>query len=130
MSKKQESEKQEAIARLRKWIKPGSTVYTVIRNVSRSGMSREIGVVLIDKDGSMLHPNHAVSKALGWRLGKKDGVIVGGCGMDMGFHLVYSLGSVLFGHGDECAKLGIIKGRNGDKKPETDGGYLLNQKWI
>lgn len=91
----------EALAKLREWIKPGDTVYTILRNVSRSGMSREIGVVLL-RDGTDLHPNWSVARVLGERLGKRDGIIVGGCGMDMGFHLVYSLSSAMFPKGYGC----------------------------
>ena len=100
MARITKSERAEAIARLRDWIKPGDTVYTILRHVSRSGMQREIGIVLLstERDGRTvdLHPNHAVATALDYRLGKHDGVIVGGCGMDMGFHLVYELSHTLY----------------------------------
>lgn len=102
MTKAQKQERDEAIAKLREWIKPGDTVYTILRNVSRSGMQREIGIVLMKPDGVVLHPNWSVAKALGYRLGKRDGVIVGGCGMDMGFEIVYNLSRVLFGAGFGC----------------------------
>jgi hypothetical protein len=46
MSKAKDTARQEAIAQLREWIKPGDTVYTIVRHVSRSGMQRTIGVVL------------------------------------------------------------------------------------
>ena len=99
-------EVEESLARLREWIKPGDTVYTILRHRSSSGMSREIGVALISNDKERgvvdLHPNYAVARVLGARMGKRDGVIMGGCGMDMGFHLVYSLASVLFPHGFGC----------------------------
>lgn len=133
MNQKQK-EKEEAIARLREWIKPGDTVYTVLRHVSSSGMSRVISVVLIKpgKSGEepvMLHPNHAVAAALGLTLvtkGGSNGVKMGGCGMDMGFALVYELGAVLFPGGDGK----YTRGRNGMTGPETNGGYLLNQRWL
>jgi hypothetical protein len=98
-------EVQEATQRLRQWIKPGDTVHTILRNVSRSGMQREIGVVLLPrKDGALgpIHPNHSVAVVLGERLGKRDGIIIGGCGMDMGFNLVYSLSHALFRGGFGC----------------------------
>lgn len=105
MTKAQKAEKAEAIAQLREWIKPGDTVYTILDHVSRSGMSRQIRVVLLDcEDGKAIdrHPNWAIGKALGLSHGKRNGrelnsLTVGGCGMDMGFHLVYSLSSVLYG---------------------------------
>ena len=115
MTKQQRTDRQEAIDQLRQWIKPGDTVYTILEHVSRSGMSRSIRVVLLkhadavwngcklhDEDGSDcehvvdLHPNHAVAVALGLRRSKREGVIVGGCGMDMGFHLVYELSHTIY----------------------------------
>jgi len=51
MTKKQEAEKQEQIAQLRKWLKPGDTVYMIIDHVARSGMSRSIRVVLMKCEG-------------------------------------------------------------------------------
>ena len=40
------AEKAEALARLREWLKPGDTVYTILEHVSSSGMSRAIRFVL------------------------------------------------------------------------------------
>lgn len=151
------AERDKAVAQLREWLKPGDTVYTILRHVSRSGMSREIGCVLI-KDGAHLHPNYSIAKALGERQGKRDGVIVGGCGMDMGFDLVYRLGYRLFpdGFGIEGSKAAsngraapkkrpatreeaaamvaagwTFHGRNGDASGwDSDGGYALQQRWL
>lgn len=87
----------EAAERLRSWLKPGDTVYTILDHVSRSGMSRNIRVVII-RDGEPLHPNRAVQTVLGYPRAKRgDGFAVGGCGMDMGFHVVHSLGYALWG---------------------------------
>ena len=145
-------EQTEALERLRGWLKPGDTVHCILRNVSRSGMQREIGLV-IQKGDSMLHPNHAAACVLGERLGKRDGVIVGGCGMDMGFHLVYSLSRRLFpdgfgieGEGPDGKKYRPVSkadakayvrqgvkfyGRNGDASGwDTDGGYALRHSWL
>lgn len=113
MTKAQKAEKQEAIDQLREWIKPGDTVYTILEHVSRSGMQREIRVLVpyVKRDGvcgpgnnnglacsvDFLHPNWSVAKALGLRQGKRDGLIMGGCGMDMGFALVYELSHALYG---------------------------------
>lgn len=71
-------------------------------------MLREIGVVgILPEDPrtpgagfGLVHPNYAVSTVLGWARGKRDGIRVSGCGMDMGFHLVYNLSLVLYGSGD------------------------------
>ena len=60
----------------------------------------------------------------------KDGsVIVGGCGMDMGFNIVYSLSRRLWPKGFKLPK--GKAGRNGDTSgTDTDGGYALNQRWL
>ena len=152
MSKASDAERQSAIEQLREWIKPGDTVYTILRSVSRSGMSREIGVVLLLPEGRGnelegitpvdVHPNYAVSKALGARMGKRDGVVVDGCGMDMGFQLVYLLGATLWPAGFGCIGEGCRSNdhSNGDRdrtphhetKPHwhRNGGYALNHRWL
>jgi hypothetical protein len=87
----------ESFANLRKWLKPGDTVHTICDHVSRSGMTRHIRVVIL-RDGEALHPNHAVACVLGLPRAKRgDGIVVGGCGMDIGFHIVHSLGYALYG---------------------------------
>ena len=151
------ADRDEALAVLRKWIKPGDTVYTVLDHVSRSGMSRIIRVVLLQTgdDGKPvdLHPNWAVGKVLGLSHGKRngrelDGLRVDGCGMDMGFHLVYNLSRTLFRDGFGCIGEGCPSNdhSNGDRDytphgtknaPDDphghwhrDGGYTLKQRWL
>ena len=117
MTKRQKTERDEAITQLRAWIKPGDTVYTILDSVSRSGMSRQIRVVIpmIDRHDDehqaatvdFHHPNWAVGKALGLSHAKRhgrvqDALVVSGCGMDMGFHLVYELSHALYGEGYPC----------------------------
>lgn len=107
MPKATKAEIEEQTEILKEWFPKGATVYTVLRHMSASGMSREIGVVAIIGKDDIRHPNHAVSTVLGWPRSKGDGVKVSGCGMDMGLHLVYALASKLYGD-----------------------GYALNQRWI
>jgi hypothetical protein len=128
MTKAQKAERAEAIARMHEWVKPGDTVYTILRHVSRSGMQREIGVVLMLPDdrkrdldarhGGMtpvdLHPNYPVAKVIGARVGKRDGVIMGGCGMDMGFALVYELSARLYPDGFGCIGAGCPSNDHGN----------------
>ena len=84
-------------------IDPGDTVYTVLRHVSRSGMSRSISVIVLTEDypNNGVHPrdvSFSVAKLLGMSYDMKTGgVKVNGCGMDMGFHLVSNLSYALFG---------------------------------
>lgn len=125
MSKYTKREQEKAIEQLRAELKPGDTVHTVLRHVSRSGMQRRIDVVLL-RDGDTRYLTWLVAKALGLRsTGNGDGVVVGGCGMDMGFHIVYELGSVLWPKGAD-----YVSGRNGSKASEPCGGYCLKQRWI
>lgn len=95
-----EQEKAEALERLRDWVKPGDTVYCVLRSVSRSGMSRCIQFFIVEQ-GSVRRPlsylGYNIAKAAGYRYDlKREGLIVNGCGMDMGFavvdHLEHALG--------------------------------------
>ena len=69
---------------------PSDTIYTVLRHVSNSGMKREISVKMIDA-GRIIHLDYLVSTALGMKQGKHNGIVVRGCGMDMGFHIVHNV---------------------------------------
>jgi hypothetical protein len=84
--------KQEAAQELSNILKDinTDTIYTVIRHVSASGMSREISVRMIDA-GRIISLDWLVSNALGIKIGKHNGLVVKGCGMDMGYHLVENI---------------------------------------
>ena len=126
------SEKEEAREYLRGILKPGDTVYCILRNVSRSGMSRVIDLVtLAGKSATNNHIRgigHVAAQALGQTYDpKREGIKIGGCGMDMGFELVYNLGRVLFPEGFKVEG----RGRNGDTTGwDNDGGYALTHRWI
>lgn len=108
MTKQAELERQEGITRLREILKPGDTVYTILRHVSSSGMSRQISPVVII-DGKPDDISWEVAKLGIWkRKYPHDSLTVGGCGMDMGFHVVYELSHVLFpdGFGLPCIHCG------------------------
>jgi hypothetical protein len=98
------------------YLNEGDTVYTVLRSVSSSGMSRTMSLK-VAKDGKILDLTYYASVVLDYPLVEVNGsraVRVGGCGMDMGFHVVYSLSRVLFR----------------DESPIGDAGYLLSQAWL
>lgn len=117
----------QACEQLRAMIKPGDTVYTCLRNVSASGMSRRISVHVIQtetrngKRATVLRDvSGYVATALDYPIhDRTHALVVGGCGMDMGFHVVYSLGRTLW-------KDGTLR-RKGARR---DTGYALNQEWI
>ena len=125
MTRVNDTERQKALTHLRKMLKPGTTVYTILRHVSRSGMSRQIDVYVIRK-GEPVWITAYVGNAIGRPQSMKDwqnqnGLRVNGCGTDMGFRLVYELSCALY-----------PDGRNGTPENELDknGGYALTQKWI
>jgi hypothetical protein len=125
-----------AIQELREVLKTGDIVYTMITHVSNSGMMRTIRTIII-RNNEPLDISYKVAKALGWNLNRKhDGITVNGCGMDMGFHVVYSLSSRLFPEGHVCIgeKCPSNDHSNGDRDytphNHKDGGYALIQKWL
>lgn len=107
------AEKKQSLETLKNLIQRGDTVYTILRHVSRSGMQREISVKLI-KDNRPHDISFNVAEILGERQGKSGGIIVNGCGMDMGFDLVYRLSCALF-----CPD-----------KYSHDAAYALKQEWL
>lgn len=130
LSKKaqKEQERQEAIEHLRTLLKPGDTVYAVSRYVSTSGMIRRIDLFKMMPDGP-LYLTYYAGLAIGYKSSDKGGLVIKGSGMDMGFHVVYELGRVLFPKGFKLPK--GTRGRNGDKSGfDKDGGYALKQRWL
>ena len=147
MTTKAETERTEAIEQLRKWLKPGDTVYTILRHVSRSGMQRKISVVVLTKDDAGriidLHPNWSVAKATGYQLDADghDSLVVNGAGMDMGFDVVYNLSRAVFpeyqclGWNGNCPSNEHVNNRGkesdvyGTAVVHTDG-YALSHRWL
>jgi hypothetical protein len=143
MTKKQEREndREDSARDLRKLLKPGATVYHVMRSVSRSGMRREIVSYAI-VDDRMQYLSGYMARVLDMRRGKRDGLIVNGCGMDMGFHLVNNLSYALYkdGHGctgDYCPS---NEHSNGDRSRAKHSkrhphwhhtsGFALRSEWL
>ena len=106
-------DKAEAIERLRSMMDVGNTIYTVLRHVSGSGMTRYIDLYVI-KDNRPLRITWSAAIALGWTYDRKrEALKVTGCGMDMGFHTVYTLARVIYS--------GMVEG---------DAGYSLQHNWM
>ena len=99
----------ERIKSLKKAFPKGSTAYTKLVHCSKSGMTRIISVMAIKKN-EPYYLNHHISEILSFKKAEKFGeygLKVGGCGMDMGFHLIYTLSYKLYGD-----------------------GYAIKQRWI
>lgn len=153
-----EFEQANAIVMLKDWIKPGDTLHTQIKTVSRSGMSRVIQVIKIDcgesSEPSLSYLGYNIALALDWKYDRdREGIKVGGCGMDMGFHVVNTLGYALYGakaqYGSdrEATKLrkALLKAdrfyytQGGQPEPDPTkpdrlwfggAGYALKQCWL
>lgn len=77
-----------------------STVTTIVRHVSKSGMSRAISVLATDVNGTIEDVSWIVARAGIFKSDTRHaGLKVSGTGMDMTFHVTYSIASVLYGDG-------------------------------
>ena len=137
---------QDAKETLLNILEPGDTIYTVLRNVSRSGMTRSIDVYSMKCDGGAFSKrwlSRLVAKAIDTTFDeRREAVKVGGCGMDMGYHIVNCLGYELYPDGFECTgcderghdRCPSNDHSNGDRsyKPHhhNSGGYAFHHEWI
>ena len=103
---------------LEEYLTDTRTVYTVLRSVSASGMTRHISLVVagLNHEGkpALFDITYHAAKVLGDKLSERNGyraIKVNGCGMDMGYHLVHNLSSVLFAGQDRA-------------------GYELSHRWL
>ena len=119
-----EALKQQAIKKLKLLLNPGCTVYTSVKSVNQSGMSRRISFYLVDAEKSIQNIDHWVTLATGYKMSANGGVVVGGYGMDMAFSVVYNLGHALWPQGTDTPH----GTRNG--APDSSGGYALRQRAI
>jgi hypothetical protein len=108
-AKQKEHDKSWALYIL-KDIKPDTVIYTMVKHVSSSGMSRDISLYYVS-EGRICDISYYVAAALGNQRAKNGAVKISGCGMDMGFSLVYDLSSVLFQGQDRA-------------------GYVLKHEWL
>ncbi len=143
-TKEPTTEQLEMRARLREMYPPGAPVVTTLNHVSQSGMTRAISVVTCGGGGP---------EDVSWMLPRAfpehfqfdnrwGGIKRGGCGMDMGFDLAYSLASALYPQGFECIGQSEQPRRycpsndhsNGDRDYQPhhhrSGGYALPHRWL
>jgi hypothetical protein len=115
---------------LKKLFARNTKVYTSIKRVSSTGMSRHISVYVARKEQIINITWHVGNITEYKRNNDTGGLVVGGCGMDMGFHLIYSLSRCLYPKGFKLPKSQKY-GRNGDTSGfDKDGGYRLKQEWM
>lgn len=93
------SEREHALTRLREHLTPGTTVFTILRHVSATGMSRVIELYVF-KDNEPVCLTWCAARVLDCSLARnQSGLRIQGAGMDMGYHLVYELSAVVLRDG-------------------------------
>jgi hypothetical protein len=111
---RREREQREAADKLRAMLGDQPRIYTVLRHVSASGMSRDISLMVADGD-DIINITYTAATVLGDRVRESRGhwaIRVGGCGMDMGFHLVYTLSDRLY------------------RETRDRAGYVVDHRWL
>ena len=117
----------QSLAALHDILQPGDTVYSVLRHVSRSGMRRHIDFYAVKNGSHIWLSGHIANVLDSVKRGtdpRSEGLTVDGCGQDMGFAVVYSLGHAMWPKGTPSPH----GSRNGE--PDSDGGYALRHAWI
>ena len=133
-------DRSEIVKELRELLPPGTTVYTKLNHVSSSGMMRVIEVLVI-RDNQPRYITYQVADILDYKMHKKyEGLKVHGCGMDMGFSVVYNLSRALYAEiGYECLELKSercpaafhVNTRDKTiKEPVHHDGYALRHRWV
>ncbi len=139
----EEEAKKELLDLFKEDIKKGipPTVYTTLKHVSSSGMLRHIDVIYI-KDNKPINLNFYIERLGLYKRAKNahaanaDSLRVSGCGMDMGFSVVFDLSGTLYQDkficlGQECKSNDHVNGdRNYKPHKHSDGSYLLQQSWL
>lgn len=98
-------------------------LYVLNRHVSRSGMLRRVSVFVVN-GGELVDVTRLVADVTGFKLSRNyttnaDTLALQGAGMDMHFHLTYTLGRKLYPAGDT---------RPG--ATHTDAGYMIRKATI
>lgn len=92
-------------------------IYTILRHVSASGLSRDISL-FYDSPTGIRPITHTAARALGYKCisaGGFNAIRQQGGGMDMGFNLVYNLSAVIYK----------------DQLPAGDSaGQYLSHRWL
>lgn len=107
-AKTSETVKADAKRALLAILDDGATVYTVLRSVSRSGMSRTIDLLYaVNNDprtsfnNGILYLSGYAADLCGFTVNRKSNgmtsgrIVMRGCGMDMGYHAVETLARAL-----------------------------------
>lgn len=139
MSKSAEklAEQTDALKRLREIVKPGDTLYTILRHRSSS-----VSVIKINGRGRIFDLDYLLRRGLDYKFDEKNGGLkVGKVGVDMGFSVVYHLSNTLYGHlstngykclGDHCPSNSHVNDLSAPrgKGVRHNDGYAISQCWL
>jgi hypothetical protein len=124
MNKITKKEIAKTIKDIKKLVKPNDTIYCFNRHTSQSGMMRRISFYVVKKN-KLISLDWYIARITSYSHDRnRGGLIVNGCGMDMGFSVVYELGSTLWPKGTPKPH----GTRNGE--PDRKGGYALKHSWM
>lgn len=135
-------ERARAIALLQHRLKAGDRLYTILRSVSGSGMTRHLDIYRI-VDGKPLRFSKLAADAAGYGWNRTRAEIrTEGGGLDVGHQLVYDLGRLCFPDGfgcvgDKCRSNDHSNGDHSYRKHtkaashwHKNGGYAFVQEWL
>lgn len=143
MPKVSKTRQAECRARLLELLQPGDRIFATVTHVSKSGMSRVIDFHIYRCDTDARNPQRLwLTPFMGDLLGESwgdRGIKRVGCGQDMAFDAVYTLGRILFPDGFECVGARCRSNDHSNGMPRilfpnvpradqhhTDGGYAFD----
>jgi hypothetical protein len=118
----------ESTDKLRAILPPGSQIRTIVTHVSPSGMTRWIRLFAMS-DGELEDISWRAGMVMGCNVNSRNhgGIEIGGCGMDMGFHAVYSLSRSLYRDGFTCTQYADTGNGRVDKTEGNDDYHALKR---
>ena len=117
-------QQQAALTFLHQLLQPGSTIWSLHRHSSASGMTHWFDFYTI-RDNELLSLTHFICVACGYAHDPKRGALkTTGGGMDMAFHTIYNLGQAMWPEGTPEPH----GTRNGE--PDTVGGYAFHHRHL
>jgi len=122
----------ESKSYLKKLFTVNKIIYCKLDHVSQSGMTRHISFYVARKNRIIDISLH-ISNVTKHKRSKNGGLIVGGCGMDVGFAVVYNLGYCLYPKGFRSSERNRCNGMKPTDKGynwDKDGGYRLKHSWL
>jgi len=141
VSQARQAEIAEAIKDLREALSDVDVIYADVVHVSRSGMFRCIRPFIVTEDRRPWDLTYLVARAgIGKASQRHGGIEMGGCGMDMGFALVYEIGRAINDgqpwrcRGDRCGSNEHVNAPRVASGPDVmhagDSGYRFRKETL